>query len=338
VELENFMTLDGLIAVAGTSPGYWAGFAVFVVVALALDLGLFHRESREVSFKEAVTWTGVWVAVALSFAFWVGPRFVPGWTPTWTARFLTGYVVELSLSMDNVFVIAVIFSYFRVPRAWQHRVLFWGILGALAMRGVMIWGGSALVERFHWILYVMGAFLVYTGVKMAVGGPDESSGPDLERLTVVRLARKHLPFSKDFDGEHFVTRVGGRRLFTPLFLVLLVVEATDVVFALDSIPAIFGITTNQFLIFTSNVFAILGLRSLYFVLASAMDYFRYLKYGLSMVLVLIGVKMLGEHWLKKWLGEYLTNVSLACVVAIILLSMAASVFTAWREKQSSETQ
>jgi len=325
------------MAAAGTSPGYWAGFSLFVLLALAVDLGLFHRESREVRFREAIIWTTVWVLVALSFAFFVGPRFVPDWTPTWTTRFLTGYLVELSLSMDNVFVIAVIFSYFRVPRAWQHRVLFWGILGALAMRGVMIWGGSALVERFHWVLYVMGAFLVFTGIKMAMGGPDEAAGPDMEKQAIVRLARKYLPFSKDFDGERFVTHVEGRRMFTPLFLVLLVVEATDVVFALDSIPAIFGITTNRFLIFTSNVFAILGLRSLYFVLASAMDYFRYLKYGLSLVLVLIGAKMLGEHWLKQWLGENLTNVSLTCVVGIIVLSMAASVFTAWQERRSTGT-
>jgi tellurite resistance protein TerC len=327
------MPLEGLMAAAGTSLGYWVGFSLFVMLALALDLGLFHRESREVRFREAMTWTAVWVVVALCFAFFVGPRLVPDWTPAWTTRFLTGYLVELSLSMDNVFVIAVIFSYFRVPRAWQHRVLFWGILGALAMRGVMIWGGSALVERFHWILYVMGAFLVYTGIKMALGGPDEAAGPDMEKQAIVRLARKYLPFSKDFDGERFVTHVEGRRLFTPLFLVLLVVEATDVVFALDSIPAIFGITTNRFLIFTSNVFAILGLRSLYFVLASAMDYFRYLKYGLSLVLVLIGAKMLAEHWLKQWLGENLTNVSLACVVGIIVLSMAASVLTAWQERR-----
>ncbi|MFM8359483.1 MAG: TerC/Alx family metal homeostasis membrane protein, partial [Verrucomicrobiota bacterium] len=302
--------------------------------ALALDLGLFHRESREVRFREALSWTGVWLAVALLFAFAAGPRFIPGWTPNHTARFLTGYLVELSLSMDNVFVIAVIFSYFRVPRAWQHRVLFWGILGALAMRGVMIWAGSELVERFHWTLYLMGAFLVFTGARMALGGGGEEN-PGLDHNPVVRLARRFLPVSPHFDGERFTTVQDGQWRVTPLFLVLLVVETTDVVFALDSIPAIFGITTDRFLIFTSNVFAILCLRSMYFVLASAMGYFRYLKFGLALILVLIGAKMLGEPWLKHWLGERLTNLSLACVVGIILVSMLASLLAAWRENRGA---
>lgn len=325
------MPLIAATAGSGIPLAYWAGFSLFVVLALAVDLGLFHRESREVRFREAVTWTTVWVCVAMLFAFWVGPKFVPTWTPDWTAKFVTGYLVELSLSMDNVFVIALIFSYFKVPRTWQHRVLFWGILGALGMRGVMIWAGSELVVRFHWLLYVMGAFLVFTGAKMAfAGGDDEDSA--LEKRTVVRLSRKLLPFTNSFDGENFVTRVGGKLRFTPLFLVLIVVETTDVIFALDSIPAIFGITKESFLIFTSNVFAILGLRSLYFVLASAMGYFRYLKYGLALVLVVIGVKMLAEHWLEKWLGSQLTNISLASVIGIIMVSMAASMIAAWRER------
>jgi tellurite resistance protein TerC len=327
------MPLIAATASSGIPLVYWAGFSLFVVLALAVDLGLFHRESREVRFQEAVSWTAVWVSVALLFAFWVGPKFVPTWTPDWTAKFVTGYLVELSLSMDNVFVIALIFSYFKVPRAWQHRVLFWGILGALGMRGVMIWAGSELVVRFHWLLYVMGAFLVFTGAKMAFAGGDDEDG-SLEKRSVVRLSRKLLPFTNSFDGENFVTRVGGKLRFTPLFLVLIVVETTDVIFALDSIPAIFGITKESFLIFTSNVFAILGLRSLYFVLASAMGYFRYLKYGLSLVLVVIGMKMLAEHWLEKWLGSQLTNVSLACVIGIIMVSMASSVIVAWRERQA----
>ena len=305
-----------LTAPSGAGAGYWAAFATFVVLALSIDLGLFHRTSREVTFREAVGWTSVWAALAMLFAFVAGPRMIPGWTPAWTTSFVTGYLVELSLSMDNVFVIALIFAYFKVPKSWQHRVLFWGILGALAMRGAMIWAGSELVQRFHVILYLMGVFLVVAGARMAFAGTDDD-GTSLERQRVVRLARRHLRFTDAFDGERFVTRVGGVRRFTPLFLVLLVVETTDVVFALDSIPAIFGITSEPFLIFTSNVFAILGLRSLYFVLASAMGYFRYLKYGLSMVLVLIGLKMLAETWLKRWLGDHLTNVSLAAVIGKI---------------------
>jgi tellurite resistance protein TerC len=331
------MPFESLLALAGSSGaplGYWAAFSAFVVLALAVDLGLFHRTSREVKLKEAVGWTAVWCATALLFAFFVGPRFIPGWTADWTTKFVTGYLVELSLSMDNVFVIAVIFSYFQVPRTWQHRVLFWGILGALAMRGIMIWGGSELVLRFHWILYVMGAFLVFTGIRMGFAGDAESQGA-LEDQWVVRASRRLLPFTQSFDGERFVTRTPAGPRFTPLFLVLIVVETTDVIFALDSIPAIFGITSEPFLIFTSNVFAILGLRSLYFVLASAMGYFRYLKYGLALVLALIGIKMLAEHWLKRWIGDQLTNVSLAAVIAIILASMAASMLVAWRERSNS---
>jgi tellurite resistance protein TerC len=320
---------------ADIPPLYWAAFGAFVLVALALDLGLFHRQSREVLFREAIAWTSVWVGAAMAFAFWLGPEFIPGWTPQRTARFLTGYLVELSLSMDNVFVIALIFSYFGVPKPWQHRVLFWGILGALAMRGVMIWAGSELVERFHWTLYLMGAFLVYSGFKMVRAGGDEQPHPD--QNPVVRLARKFMPVSDRFDGERFLTRVNGRRALTPLALVLLVVETTDVVFALDSIPAIFGITTDRFLIFTSNVFAILGLRSLYFVLASAMGYFRFLKTGLALVLVLIGTKMLAEHWLKQWLGERLTDLSLLAVAGIIFMSVAASLVAAWRERRPAPT-
>lgn len=310
---------------------YWISFTGFVLLALAIDLGLFHRHSREVRFQEALGWTSLWASMAFLFALYLGPRFIPAWTPAHTSKFLTGYLVELSLSMDNVFVIAMIFTYFRVPRAWQHRVLFWGILGALVMRGVMIWLGSELVERFHWILYVMGAFLVFTGIKMAMTRESDET-ISLERNVVVRLARRFFPMTGEFVGEKFFIRQQGRLHMTPLALVLLVVETTDVVFAVDSIPAIFGITTDRFIIFTSNVFAILGLRSLYFVLASAMHFFRYLKFGLSFVLVLIGLKMLFEHWLRAKLGEALTNVSLGCVVGIILISVIVSLLAAWREK------
>lgn len=317
---------------------YWMAFTGFVLLALAVDLGLFHRHCREVRFKEALGWTTLWASASIAFALLVGPRFIPGWTPTHTTKFLTGYLVELSLSMDNVFVIAMIFAYFKVPRIWQHRVLFWGIIGALAMRGVMIWVGSELVERFHWVLYLMGGFLLISGIKMAlVPDAGEGDGVALDKNVIVRLARRFLPMTDQFVEERFVVRLHNRWHFTPLALVLLVVETTDVVFALDSIPAIFGITTDRFLIFTSNVFAILGLRSLYFVLASAMAYFRYLKYGLAMVLVLIGAKMLFEHWLKLWLGERLINLSLGAVVGIILVSMIASLVAGWRERSIQST-
>lgn len=313
---------------------YWLWFCGFVVAALILDLGVLHRHGRETSFREALGWTGIWVLTAIAFGSWIAPRLVPGWRSDDSSMFLTGYVVELSLSMDNVFVIALIFSYFKVPKAWQHRILFWGIMGALVFRGAMIYGGSELIHRFHWLLYVMGAFLIVTGGKMLWSSGDSEEGVgDLSNNWVVSLARRLLPFTDRIEGERFVVREQGRWRFTPLTLVLLVVETTDVVFAVDSIPAIFGITQKPFLIFTSNVFAILGLRSLYFVLASAMGYFRYLKAGLALVLVVIGLKMLGEHWLKKWLGEHLTTVSLTAVVGIIAVSVASSVFVARAEKR-----
>jgi len=309
---------------AAITPWHWLGFVAFVLLALALDLGVLNRESREVRFREALVWTAAWAACAVAFALVGAPRLITGWTAEQSTTFLTGYVVELSLSMDNVFVIAMIFRYFAVPAPWQRRVLFWGILGALIMRGVMILAGAALIQMFHWTLYLMGAFLLYTGIKMLAAGEDGDS-VEPENSIPVRLARRLFPLAKDFDGERFVTLQAGRRLLTPLALVLVMVETTDVVFALDSIPAIFGVTKDPFIVFTSNVFAILGLRSLYFVLASLMGYFRLLKYGLALVLMFIGAKMLGEHWLKLWLGDYLTNVSLGFVVGTILTSMLASV-------------
>jgi tellurite resistance protein TerC len=287
-----------------------------------------------VSFREALGWTTGWVACAFLFAFLVAPRAIDGWKPTDTTTFLTGYLVELSLSMDNVFVIALIFRYFAVPQEWQHRVLFWGILGALIMRGIMIVAGAALIERFHWTLYIMGAFLVFTGFKMLrASGNDDSVEP--ERNPAVRLVRRLFPMARNFDGEKFTTMQNGRKLLTPLALVLVMVETTDVVFALDSIPAIFGVTNDPFLVFTSNVFAILGLRSLYFVLASMMGYFKLLKYGLALVLVFIGIKMLAEKWLKQWLGDQLTNISLGFVVGIILTSVAASIIVGAQERRNA---
>lgn len=315
------------MALTDVSIWHWAGFTSFVLLSMAFDLGLFHRVGREIGFKEALGWTTLWSASALVFAFVVAPLTVGGWDRSVAALFVTGYLVELSLSMDNVFVIAIIFTYFGVPRIWQHRLLFWGIIGALMMRGLMIWLGSELIERVHWMLFVFGGFLLLTGLKMLfVNGVDES--PDLSKNLVIRLVKRFFPVADSFDGDRFITRIAGRWMLTPLMLVLAVVETTDVIFALDSIPAIFGITRDPFLVFTSNVFAILGLRSLYFVLASAMGYFRYLKVGLALVLVFIGAKMLTEDWLQTLFGDRLHNLSLAVVLGLITLSILMSLLMA----------
>ena len=311
------------------TPWHWAGFVLCVIFFLALDLGVFHRRAHVVKFKEALTWTAVWVTLSLLFA----AGLVPLRGRQEAVEFVTGYLIELSLSMDNVFVIALIFTYFRVPSQYQHRVLFWGILGALVMRGVMIAAGAALIERFTWMLYVFGAFLIFTGIKMMFVGNEEVHP---EKNPVVRLARKLFPVSDEIHNQKFTTRLNGRLALTPLALVLLMVETTDLIFALDSIPAIFGVTTKRFIVFTSNVFAILGLRSLYFVLAGMIDYFRYLKIGLSVVLVFIGVKMLLDPHGQppKWLQvEIPTGVSLLVVGVIILTSILLSVTAAQREKR-----
>jgi tellurite resistance protein TerC len=283
-----------------------------VLIFLALDLGVFHRKAHIVRFKEALAWTTVWFVLAMMFYLALGKLK----DRQHADEFLTGYLIELSLSMDNVFVIAVIFSYFRVPSEHQHRVLFWGIIGALAMRGVLIAVGAALVANFSWVLYVFGAFLVFTGIKMTFAG---EGGVEPENNVVLRLTRRCFPVAAQFHGQKFFLIQDGRRVLTPLALVLLMVETTDLVFALDSIPAIFGITRKPFIVFTSNVFAILGLRSLYFVLANAIELFRFLKYGLALVLVFIGVKML----IVKWV-HIPTNFALCVVAAIILGSIGIS--------------
>jgi tellurite resistance protein TerC len=320
------MTL-GLIQI---TPIHWAGFICLVLILLALDLGVFHRRAHVVRFKEAMAWTCLWFTLAMLFALLLRP--LRGEKEA--LEFLTGYLIELSLSMDNVFVIALIFGYFRIPSEYQHRVLFWGILGALVMRGAMIAVGVALISLISWVLYLFGIFLVYSGFKMMV--VDTQVEP--EKNPVLRFARKVYPVTPFLDGQKFFTRWEGRKALTPLALVLLMVETTDLIFAVDSIPAIFAVTQNPFIIFTSNVCAILGLRSLYFVLAGALDYFRYLKYGLSIVLVFIGIKMLlaphgeGPH---KWFQiEIPISVSLLTVAGIILFAIAASVVAAWREKKS----
>ncbi len=300
---------------------HWAIFIVAVLVFLALDLGVFHREARVVGFREAGIWTTLCFGAAMAFAYYVAPRFVDDWDRQQTDEFVTGYILELSLSMDNVFVMAVIFSFFRVPPALQHRVLFWGILGALFMRGLMIVVGVELVQRFTWLLYVLGVFLILTAIKMLFGG-DEEVHP--ERNIAIRMARRLFPVSSEFDGQRFFTTLAGRRALTPLALVLLMVETTDLIFAVDSIPAILGVTTDFYVVFTSNVFAILGLRSLYFVLAGMIDYFRYLKAGLALVLAVIGFKML----VADTRFHLSTRLSLWIVAGIILAAIVVSVVSA----------
>lgn len=311
-----------MLAAITITPWHWAGFIVCILIFLALDLGVFHRRAHVVKFREALLWTGVWFVVAMLFAwalsYWKDRDHA--------AEFLTGYLIELSLSMDNVFVIALLFTYFQVPSQYQHRVLFWGIIGALLMRGVMIGVGAALVSAFHWVLYVFAAFLVFSGIKMIFS---EEGGVEPENNFVLRLAKRVFPVTHEFHGQRFYIRREGRRVLTPLALVLLMVETTDLVFALDSIPAIFAVTEKAFIVFTSNVFAILGLRSLYFVLANAIGYFRFLKFGLSVVLIFIGVKMLIVKVYK-----IPTTVALLVVAGIILTSILASVVFRYRSAKN----
>lgn len=263
----------------------WAGFGAFILLMLALDLGLLNRKSHVVGYREAGVWSAVWVTLALAFSGLVFWQFgsIKG------LEFLTGYLIELSLSVDNLFVFLLLFSYFKVSDKYQHRVLFWGVLGALVMRVTMILIGASLIQRFEWIIYIFGAFLIYTGVKMFLQ-KDEDIQP--EKNPLVRFVTRYVPIVRRYEGEKFFTQEDGQRMGTLLLLVLIIVEVTDLVFATDSIPAIFAITTDAFIVYTSNVFAILGLRSLYFLLAGSMDKFQYLKYGLAVVLTFIGVKML----------------------------------------------
>jgi tellurite resistance protein TerC len=347
----------------------WIGFIVFVLLMLALDLGVFHRKAHVVGVREALSWSAVWITLGLAFSLfvyhgyenqWLGLGRVPDAADrspespegslsdggSAAIKYLTGYVVEKSLSVDNVFVIAMIFGFLAVPPLYQHRVLFWGILGALVMRGVMIAIGARLIAESSWILMVFGVFLIVTAVKMLM--IRETNDPN--STWVVRLTRRLFPVTERFHGEHFVVRAGssasreaetpgspvvedaavararpGTRMLTPLALALIMVEATDIVFAVDSIPAIFAITADPFLVFTSNVFAILGLRSLYFLLARAIGAFRYLKVSLALVLALVGVKMLGHAWLKGLLGP---NFNLYLLL-VVLGVLAAGVLASW---------
>lgn len=296
---------------------WWIGFNAMVLLLLALDLGVFNRKAHAVSVKEALGWSAVWISLAVGFGAWIGVEM----GRASMLEFYAGYLVEQALSVDNLFVFILIFGYFRIAPELQHRVLFWGILGALLMRGAMIGAGAVLIERFHWIIYVFGAFLVYTGIKMAFGGDSEI---EPEANPVIKLVRRVMPVTTRFHGERFFIREPGpggvmRRSATPLFVVLMLVETTDVVFALDSIPAIFGVTRNPFLVYTSNVFAILGLRSMYFVLASVIGKFHLLKYGLSVVLAFVGVKMLLSEKFPIGIG-----VSLGVVAGVLITSVLLS--------------
>ena len=346
--------------------GIWLAFLGFILILLFLDLGVFHRKARAVNVREALGWSAVWIALGLSFTAFVYFGYENRWFGLGGSvdsvdgvlndgraaaiKYLTGYVVEKSLSVDNIFVIAMIFGFFAVPAVYQHRVLFWGILGALVMRGAMIAIGAKLIAEFHWVLYVFGAFLIATAAKMLLLKTGET---DPNRNVVVRLVRRFLPVTSRFHGEHFVVRAGtpasreseisgqpqmpdeavgraraGTLMLTPLALALILVETTDLIFAVDSIPAIFAITADPFLVFSSNVFALLGLRSLYFALAGMIDKFRYLKVSLALVLILVGVKMMTHTWLKEMLGSNFNLYLLAAVIIILAGGVVASLLSA----------
>lgn len=290
----------------------WAGFIAFVLAMLVIDLGIFNRKAHTIKMKEALIWCTIWISLAALFC--IGTYIYKGHQAG--LEFLTGYLIELSLSLDNLFVFLLIFSYFRVAPTLQHKVLYWGILGALLMRAGMIAGGIALITKFHWIIYVFGAFLVFTGIKMLTSG-DTEIHPD--KNPIIRLARKLFPVTPQYHGDHFFARIDGRLFATPMFLVLLMIETTDLVFAVDSIPAILAITRDTFIVYTSNVFAILGLRSFYFALAGMFYKFRFLKVGLSIVLSYVGVKMLIADFFK-----IPTFVSLGVIVVTIGTSILVS--------------
>ncbi len=299
----------------GYTIGAWLGFLVLVTCMLALDLGVFHRTSRTVKFREALGWSIVWVTIACCFG--LGIRHFAGGDEA--LDFFTGYLIEYSLSMDNIFVFMLIFSYFEIPLQYQHRVLFWGVLGAVLLRGMIIVAGTAVVHEYRWILYFFGAFLVFSGYKIATAGM-ESIKPETNPF--VRLAKRKLPVSQIVAGPQFFFRTPSGWVATPLFLVLLMVETSDVIFAVDSIPAIFAVTTEPFIVFTANIFAVLGLRSMYFLLAALIPRFRYLKAGLSIILTFVGGKMLLVDFYKV-----ATEVSLLVIVLCIGGSVAASLLT-----------
>ena len=299
----------------GTSIYFWIGFHIFVFIMLALDLGVFHRHTHKVPVKEAIIWSCVWISLALLFNLFVFFEF----GKTRALEFLTGYVIEYSLSVDNIFVFILIFSYFAVNNQYQHKILFLGILGALIMRGIFIFTGIALINRFHWVVIIFGGFLVFTGIRMLF---QKETEVDPEKNTVVKFFRRFLPVTKSLHGDKLIIRQNRRLYATPLFLVLLIIESSDLIFAVDSIPAILAISKSTFIVYTSNIFAILGLRSLYFAIAGIMGYFRYLKVGLAFVLTFVGLKMLGSYFHF----EIPIVTSLGIIISILLVSILASVF------------
>lgn len=300
----------------------WVGFLGFVGLMLALDLGVFNRHAHVVSLREALAWCAVWFGLAMAFNLLLSQKM----GSQAGLEFFTGYIVELCLSVDNVFVFIVIFQYFRVEPRHQHRVLFWGILGAVVMRAIFIFAGISLINRFHWIIYVFGAFLVYTGIKLAI--PKKDDGFEPEKNPAVKLARRFLPVTAGFEGGHFFAHHNGRLHATPMFLVLLIVETTDVMFALDSIPAVIAITRNEFIVFTSNIFAILGLRSLYFAVSGIMQLFRYINVGLAVILCFVGFKMLASHYVTIPI-----KISLGIIGSVLAASILASVLIPSQRKE-----
>jgi tellurite resistance protein TerC len=309
------------------SPVFWVGFFVFIGALLAVDLFVFHRKPGEVSIRSAALTSAFWISLGLGFGI-----VVWGWLGADKAvEYFSGYLIEESLSIDNVFVFSLVFTAFAIPKHLQYRVLFWGVIGALVMRLVMILIGAALIERFDWILLVFGAFLIFTGFRMWKSTQSEEE-PDPANNPIVRFARRRLPFTDRLDGQRFWTQLGGRRVATPLLLALIVVEASDLVFAVDSIPAVFAVTTDPFIVYTSNAFAILGLRSLYFFLADLKDRFRFLTHGLSIVLVFVGLKLLLNGWihLAPW-------VSLVVIAVVLGGAVVFSLFHARREEERERT-
>lgn len=292
----------------------WLLFGSIITIMLFLDLGVFHKKSHTVSIKESLIWTGVWIGLALAFNTWIYFEMGSGKG----LEFLTGYIIEKSLSIDNIFVISLIFSYFKVPSKYQHRVLFWGVIGALVFRIIFIFAGVALINKFHWMIYVFGAFLIYTGIHMLKGGEKKI---DIESNPAISLVRKVCRITPEFHQEHFAVVKNGTKYFTPLFLVLIMIESTDIIFAVDSIPAILAITPDPYIVFTSNVFAILGLRSLYFALNGIMEMFEYINYALAAILVFVGFKMLVSSHIK-----IPTALSVGLIFAFIAISVVASIY------------
>lgn len=301
----------------------WSSFVVFVLLMLALDLGVFHKKSHEVGFKESIIWSCVWIAMALVFNgliyYWRGPEDA--------MLFFTGYVIEKSLSVDNLFVFLLIFTFFKIPGKYQHKILFYGILGALIMRAVFIGAGIAVIQKFSWVMYLFGALLVYSGIKMI---RPESEDHDLEKSWVITWTKKIFPTSHEFHDDKFFVRMNGKLHITPLFITLIFVEFSDVVFAIDSIPAIIGITTDPFLVFTSNVFAILGLRALYFALKGFADMFHYLKFGLAFILIFIGVKMLIAQYYHMPIA-----ITMSVIFGVLTLSVLVSVWSNRKKKKGA---